>query len=65
MLPTTNMPTLTVLLAGFRACFTAPGYRTFSSLAVGLIAQTRRRTVCALVILGCQAIWLVSGARSL
>ena len=50
MLPTPNIPTLTVLLSGFGTCFTAPGYRTFSSLAIGLVAQTRRRTVCGMLL---------------
>ena len=34
------------LLAAFRPCFTAPTFHTFVGLVVGLIAQTRRRTVC-------------------
>jgi hypothetical protein len=33
------------LLAEFRPCFTAPTFQTFIGLVVGLIAQTRRRTV--------------------
>jgi hypothetical protein len=32
--------------AEFRPCFTAPTFQTFLGLVVGLIAQTRRRTVC-------------------
>lgn len=40
MLPTPDIPTLTALLSGFRACFTAPGYRTFCGLVIGLVAQT-------------------------
>src|SRR5438034_2504771 len=50
MLPTPNIPTLTALLSGFRACFTAPGYRTFCGLVIGLVAQTRRRTVCGMLL---------------
>lgn len=50
MLPTPNIPTLTVLLSGFRTCFTAPGYRTFSGPVIGLVAQTRRRTVCGMLL---------------
>ena len=36
------------LLAEFRPCFTAPTFHTFIGLVVGLIAQTRRRTVCGM-----------------
>ena len=36
------------LLAVFRPCFTAPTFPTFVGLVVGLIAQTRRRTVCGM-----------------
>lgn len=50
MLPAPNIPTSTVLLSGFRTCFTAPGYRTFSSVVTGLVAQTRRRTVCGMLL---------------
>jgi hypothetical protein len=50
MLPIPNVPSLTVLLSGFRTCFTAPGYRTFCGLAIGLVAQTRRRTVCGMLL---------------
>jgi hypothetical protein len=38
------------LLAVFRSCFTAPGHRSFAALAVGLIAQTQRRTVCGMLL---------------
>ena len=38
------------LLAVFRPCFTAPTFHTFVGLVVGLIAQTRRRTVCGMFI---------------
>ena len=37
------------LLAVFRPCFTAPTFHTFVGLVVGLIAQTRRRTVCGML----------------
>src|SRR6476469_575820 len=37
------------LLAVFRPCFTAPTFPTFVGLVVGLIAQTRRRTVCGML----------------
>jgi SRSO17 transposase len=33
----------------FRPAFTAPTFRTFIGLALGLIAQTRRRTVCGML----------------
>jgi hypothetical protein len=38
------------LLAEFRPCFAAPTFQTFVGLVVGLIAQTRRRTVCGMLI---------------
>jgi hypothetical protein len=37
------------LIAEFRPCFTAPTFQTFIGLVVGLIAQTRRRTVCGML----------------
>jgi hypothetical protein len=40
---------LTDLVAVFRPCFTAPAFRTFVGLVVGLIGQTRRRTVCGML----------------
>jgi hypothetical protein len=46
MLPGATVPrSLADLLAVFRPCFTAPTFPTFVGLLVGLIAQTRRRTV--------------------
>ena len=51
------------LLAEFRPCFTAPTFHTFIGLVVGLIAQTRRRTVCGMLTGGgladpsCFAVW--------
>jgi hypothetical protein len=46
MLPGATVPcSLTDLVAVFRPCFTAPAFRTFIGLVVGLIGQTRRRTV--------------------
>src|SRR5215212_1547142 len=49
MLPGATVPcSLAGLLAVFRPCFTAPTFRTFLGLVVGLIAQTRRRTVCGM-----------------
>jgi hypothetical protein len=38
------------LLAEFRPCLTAPTFQTFIGLAVALIAQTRRRRVCGMLI---------------
>lgn len=50
MLPDATLPcSLSDLLAVFRPCFTAPTFRTFIGLVVGLIAQTRRRTVCGML----------------
>jgi hypothetical protein len=47
MLPDDTVPaSLADPLAVFQSCFTAPTFRTFTGLVVGLIAQTRRRTVC-------------------
>ena len=46
------------LLAVFRPCFTAPTFRTFLALVVGLIAQTRRRTVCGMLTgAGLERLW--------
>jgi hypothetical protein len=51
MLPDDTVPaSLRDLLAAFRSCFTAPTFRTFTGLVIGLIAQTRRRTVCGMLI---------------
>ena len=50
MLPEGTLPSLAVLLSSFRSCFTAPSYRTFVGLVAGLIAQTRRRTVCGILL---------------
>jgi len=64
MLPDFNVPTLTALLTAFRPCFTAPGYRTFAALVVGLIAQTRRRTVCGMLLgAGLAGVWHHSKAH--
>jgi hypothetical protein len=46
------------LLAAFRPCFTAPTFQTFVGLVVGLIAQTRRRTVCGMLTgAGLDQVW--------
>ena len=50
MLPDVTLPaSLTLLLAVFEPCFTAPVFRTFCALACGFWAQTGRRTVCGML----------------
>jgi hypothetical protein len=64
MLPEGTLPSLAVLLTDFRSCFTAPGHRTFTGLVVGLIAQTRRRTVCGMLLgAGLERLWHHSRAH--
>src|SRR5215212_6228033 len=54
------------LLAEFRPCFTAPTFQTFIGLVVGLIAQTRRRTVCGMLTgAGLEQVWHHSRAHRL
>ena len=54
MLPDGTIPGwLAGLLVVFRSCFTAPTFTTFSGLVVGLITQTRRRTVCGMLLGAC------------
>ena len=54
------------LLAAFRPCFTAPTFQTFIGLVVGLIAQTRRRTVCGMLTgAGLDQVWHHSRAHRL
>jgi hypothetical protein len=59
MLPDGTIPgSLADLLVAFRSCFTAPTFNTFSALVVGLIGQTRRRTVCGMLLgVGLQRCW--------
>jgi hypothetical protein len=38
------------LLGIFGACFTKPTFDTFTGLVTGLIGQTRRRTVCGMLL---------------
>jgi len=59
MLPDTTVPgSLAALLAVFRSCFTTPTFTTFSAMVVGLIAQTRRRTVCGMLLgVGLEQAW--------
>src|SRR3954447_15428726 len=65
MLPAATVPrTLADLLAVFRPCFTAPTFSTFIGLLVGLIAQTRRRTVCGMLTgAGLDQVWHHSRAH--
>ena len=67
MLPGATVPrSLADLLAVFRPCFTAPTFPTFVGLLVGLIAQTRRRTVCGMLIgAGLDQVWHHSRAHRL
>ena len=54
------------LLAVFRPRFTAPTFHTFVGLVVGLIAQTRRRTVCGMLVgAGLDRVWHHSRAHRL
>jgi hypothetical protein len=59
MLPDRTIPaSLAGLLAAFRCCFTAPTFVTFQTLVVGSIAQTRRRTVCGMLLgVGLERLW--------
>jgi hypothetical protein len=65
MLPSATIPrSLRVLLEEFRPCFTAPTFATFCGLLTGLIAQTRRRTVCGMLLgAGLERIWHHSRAH--
>jgi hypothetical protein len=67
MLPDVTVPcSLSDLLAVFRPCFTAPTFRSFLGLVVGLIAQTRRRTVCGMLTgAGLDQFWHHSRAHRL
>jgi len=54
------------LLDVFRPCFTAPTFQTFLGLVVGLIGQTRRRTVCGMLTgAGLGQVWHHSRAHRL
>ena len=67
MLPGATVPrSLADLLAVFRPCLTAPTFQTFIGLVVGLIAQTRRRTVCGMLTgAGLERVWHHSRAHRL
>lgn len=59
MLPCATLPaSLAALLAAFESCFTAPTFRTFCALMVGLVAQTGRSTVCGMLVgVGLSRVW--------
>jgi len=65
MLPRATIPrSLQELLEDFRPCFTAPTFATFCALVTGLIAQTRRRTVCGMLLgAGLEHLWHHSRAH--
>src|SRR6188472_1835605 len=65
MLPGSTAPrSLAGLLAAFRPCFTAPTFQTFIGLVVGLVGQTRRRTVCGMLTgAGLDQVWHHSRAH--
>ena len=67
MLPRTTVPrSLSDRLAAFRPCLIAPTFPTFAGLLVGLIAQTRRRTVCGMLTgAGLDQVWHHSRAHRL
>jgi hypothetical protein len=67
MLPDGTVPcSLADVLFVFRPCFTAPTFRTFTGLVVGLIASTRRRTVCGMLTgAGLERCWHHSRAHRL
>jgi hypothetical protein len=49
-MPNPTIPrSLADLLSALRGCFTAPTYRTFTALVVGLLAQPGRRTVTGML----------------
>ncbi|MFD5387991.1 transposase [Streptomyces sp. NPDC127074] len=59
MLPVgTIPPPPSALLAVCRSRFTDPTFRTFCVLLTGLVAQTRRRTVCGMLLgTGLERVW--------
>src|SRR5436190_5840899 len=65
MLPDGTIPgSLADVLVVFRSCFTIPTFTTFSGLVVGLIAQTRRRTICGMLLGAClERLWHHSRAH--
>src|SRR5580698_6784575 len=65
MLPPSTIPrSFQALLDEFRPCFTTPTFPTFSCLVTGLIRQTRRRTVCGMLLgAGLERVWHHSKAH--
>ncbi|WP_322779317.1 transposase [Frankia sp. Cas4] len=59
MLPDSAVPpSLVVLLSHLQPCFTAPSFITFRALVCGLLAQTRERTVCGMLMgAGLSRVW--------
>jgi hypothetical protein len=59
MLPDGTVPrSLADLLAVLRSCFTTPTFDTFTAMVVGLVGQTRRRTVCGMLLgAGLERLW--------
>jgi hypothetical protein len=58
MLPGLSLPaSLSSLLAALAGCFTAPTFRVFCALVVGLVEATSRRTVCGM--------WIAAGLSRL
>ena len=50
MLPGVSLPiSLRRLLDAFTGCFTTPTFEVFQAMVIGLIAQTRQRTVCGML----------------
>jgi hypothetical protein len=50
MLPGVSLPiSLRRLLDAFAGCFTTPTFAVFQAMVVGLVAQTRHRTVCGML----------------
>jgi SRSO17 transposase len=65
MLPDGTIPgSLADLLAVFRPCLTTPTFSTFQGLVLRLIAQTRRRTISAMLLGAClERLWRHSRAH--
>ncbi len=59
MLPEKTIPSsLSALLLVCRSCFTGPTFRSFCALLAGMIAQTRRRMVCGMLLgAGLERLW--------
>jgi hypothetical protein len=59
MLQVETVPaSLAGLLQVFRPCFTAPSFRMFVALLVGMVAQPGRRTVCGMLVgAGLARVW--------